>query len=150
MIILLDTNVLVRMANPEDRDHSVAIGAVRNLRIQKKLLRLVPQVLYEFWVVGTRNLAANGLGFSVENCDSLVGDFLNLFPLLEDQPGLFREWRKLVAEFSCQGKISHDARIVAAMNKHQVTQILTFNGGDFSRFPGIQILHPNNLPEMED
>jgi predicted nucleic acid-binding protein len=49
----------------------------------------------------------------------------------------------LVAAHKVVGKKTHDARLVAAMNVHGVSHILTFNTGDFKRFVGIQTIHPD-------
>lgn len=38
-----------------------------------------------------------------------------------------------------KGKNAHDARLVAAMVRHGLTHILTFNAQDFSRYRGITI-----------
>jgi predicted nucleic acid-binding protein len=40
------------------------------------------------------------------------------------------------------GKQTHDAHLAAMMQAHSVTFSLTFNGGDFKRFPGITIIDP--------
>jgi len=37
---------------------------------------------------------------------------------------------------------THDARIVAAMVVHGITQLLTFNAADFNRFSDIVVLTP--------
>ncbi|OLC95765.1 MAG: hypothetical protein AUH86_11260 [Acidobacteria bacterium 13_1_40CM_4_58_4] len=39
----------------------------------------------------------------------------------------------------------HDARLVASMNVHAVTLILTFNTDDFSRHAGITNINPQDL-----
>ena len=44
--------------------------------------------------------------------------------------------------YACYGRVSYDARIVAAMNTYGITEILTFNAPDFCRFPGLAILDP--------
>jgi predicted nucleic acid-binding protein len=149
MTILLDTNVLVSLANPTDTHHALTVETIQGLRSQKVPMRLVPQIVYEFWVVATRDLSANGLGYSPEDCGFLIDHFLSVFPMLEDSPGLFQEWQRLVKHHACRGKISHDARIVAAMHIHQAQQIITYNGADFKRFSGIQPLHPENLKALE-
>jgi hypothetical protein len=64
-VILLDTNVLLRHAKATDPDHPVVTAAVTALLGQGETLCIVPQNLYEFWVVATRPLASNGLGLSV-------------------------------------------------------------------------------------
>ena len=42
-------------------------------------------------------------------------------------------------------KTAHDARLVAAMERHRISFILTFNTSDFARYPNIQSLTPNDV-----
>lgn len=35
---------------------------------------------------------------------------------------------------------THHARLVAAMQRHGIARLLTFNPSDFTRFPGIDVL----------
>ncbi len=142
MRVLLDTNVLARSARVTDPDHSVAAGAIAHLRASGNELVIVPQSLYEFWVVSTRPASQNGWGLSVAEAVTEVSDFRRLFPLLADTPAVFDEWYRLVVSYSVIGKQGHDARFVAAMLVHGVTYILTFNVGHFQRFPGITVLDP--------
>ncbi|MEX0641079.1 MAG: hypothetical protein WD468_00180 [Pirellulales bacterium] len=44
-----------------------------------------------------------------------------------------------------KGKPAHDARLVAAMTRHSITHILTFNVDDFRRFSGIEVLQPQTV-----
>jgi hypothetical protein len=55
------------------------------------------------------------------------------------------EWRRLVVACSVAGVQVHDARLVAAMLAHGVPQLLTLNGRDFARYPGIAVLHPRDV-----
>jgi hypothetical protein len=102
----------------------------------------VPQNLYEFWVVATRPIAANGLGLSAAEADSELTCFEALFPQLADTPALLPEWRRLVRCHGILGKSGHDARLVAALLTHGLTHVLTFNVADFAHFPGITVLDP--------
>lgn len=52
------------------------------------------------------------------------------------------EWERLVAADHCHGRISHDARLVAAMNTHGITRLLTLNASDFARFPDLTLIDP--------
>jgi predicted nucleic acid-binding protein len=39
----------------------------------------------------------------------------------------------------------HDARLVAVMHVHGLTHLLTLNTVDFIRYPGITVVHPQNV-----
>jgi len=38
--------------------------------------------------------------------------------------------------------LAHDARLVAAMQRHDIPRVLTFNPRDFSRFAAIAVVSP--------
>jgi predicted nucleic acid-binding protein len=142
MNVLLDTNILGRMAEPGHVQHQIAVDAVTALVNRGDVPCLVPQVLYELWVVATRPVAANGLGCSASQADAELTRLVGLYPLFPDSPAIFPEWRRLVAVLNVLGKNAHDARLVAAMASHGIPQILTFNVADFARYPAITVLDP--------
>ena len=75
-----------------------------------------------------------------------MSEFERIFSLILDVPAIYAEWRSLVSQHAVLGKKAHDARIVAAMQVHNVSHLLTFNGDDFKRFQGIIIvIEPNDL-----
>ena len=143
MIVVPDANILLRIVEKTSGQHAIALAAVSALRLRGHTLRTVPQCFYEFWTVGTRPVANNGLGLSTVEVDQEVAKHLSFFPLLNDTPALFSEWRSLVLAHDCKGKVAHDARMVAAMRTHGLAHILTFNVNDFVRFPGITVLNPS-------
>lgn len=145
MNILLDANVLLRLADPTSATHTIAATAASALRAQGDSLHIVPQCVYEFWVVATRPISSNGLGLSVAECMREVAKVKATFDLLDDKPTLFTEWEAIVSVFACQGKVAHDARYVAAMRTHGLSHLLTFNGSDFARYPGLTALDPNTV-----
>jgi predicted nucleic acid-binding protein len=108
-------------------------------------LCVVPQNLYEFWVVCTRPLANNGLGKSVAEAAAEVAKLKTIFTLLDDTPAVFPTWEQLVSTHAVLGKNAHDARLVAAMLVHGVTHLLTFNDADFRRFTAITVLIPTSV-----
>ena len=67
------------------------------------------------------------------------------FILLPDSSETYQAWRGLVVQYQVSGAKVHDAYLVAAMLAHQVTALLTLNGGDFARYDAIQILDPRHL-----
>jgi len=68
--------------------------------------------------------------------------------MINDTPDLFPHWRALVLAHDCKGKVAHDARMVAAMQTHGLTHILTFKIADFARFPGITVPNPASIASI--
>ena len=87
----------------------------------------------------------NGLGLTPGEADREASRLEGIFTLLPDVPAIYPEWRRLVVAHSVFGVRVHDARIVAAMNVYGISSLLTFNGPDFTRYPGIRALHPNDV-----
>jgi predicted nucleic acid-binding protein len=131
---LLDTNVLLRIAQPNHSMNRVARDSVRLLLRRKEQVQVVPQVLFEFWVVATRPTANNGLGLTPDDVKRKLEKAEVFFELLLDTGAIYGEWLRLVHKYSVSGVAAHDARIVAAMKTHNVTHLLTFNAEDFKRF----------------
>src|ERR1700676_1833464 len=136
-MILVDTNVLLRFIQPSHHMHSAAVSVVSLLRTREEILCVVPQVLYEFWVVATRPVQSNGLGMSAAKADGDMAKIMQRFRLIRDERAIFEPWRRLVTQYQVLGKNAHDARLVAAMQRHGITHIVSFNGDDFKRYPGV-------------
>jgi predicted nucleic acid-binding protein len=60
--VVLDTNILLRLANPESDEHMISRVAVLKLGAQGVELALPIQVLVEFWVVALHDFAGNVRG----------------------------------------------------------------------------------------
>lgn len=145
MRILIDTNLFTRAAQPSHPLHSSALQAVKAIRAQGYEPCIVPQVIYEYWVVCTRPVDANGLGMPPAAVERKVAEIKRLFTLFRDERAIFQEWEKLVSSYEVSGKPAHDARLVAAMLRHGLRHILTFNAGDFSRYAAIAVLTPDQV-----
>lgn len=144
MRILLDTNILARLSNPVDVQRPLAVRSVQALTRQNHLLCVVPQVLYEFWVVATRPADVNGLALLTEAAKQEIEHYQHSFDFFPDTPAIFEEWLNLVFTHQVSGRPTHDTRLAAAMNIHGLDALLTFNTPDFKRF-GIDILHPKDV-----
>ena len=142
MSVALDTNILTRAAQPSHPMHHEALDTLAALRKQREDLCIVPHNLYEFWVVATRPLTANGLGMSTVQAEAELSSIKQLFRFLNDTPAVYTEWERLVLQHAVSRKNAHDVRVVAAMRVHGITQLLTFNADDFKRFSGIIVLTP--------
>lgn len=145
MKILVDTNIVGRLSQIDHKFHPIALAATERLFGEGHDLRLVPQTLYEFWAVATRPLDENGFGYSIEHAKAELQRIKLIFPPLRDERGILDPWESLVVAHAVRGKNAHDARLVAAMQRHGLTHLLTFNAADFRRYPGIDLLDPQAI-----
>ena len=149
-MILVDTNLLDGMTTSNralDGLGSRSRSVVR-LRAKGEKLVIVPQCLYEFWSAATRKPGpppggSNGLGMTCNRAlDTRI--FADEFNLIGDPDDLVDRWLTLVHSFGIRGTKAHDARLVAAMQGHKITRILTFNAGDFKKF-SITVIDPASV-----
>ena len=141
MQVLVDTNILLRLAQKTHQHSSIAFRAVQSLLRDKEDLVLSSQNVVEFWAVATRPGNANGLNLTVEQTRAELADIEVSIDLVPELP-VHTEWLRLVTKYRVSGKNVHDARLVAAMVVHGVEKILTFNGADFARYAEITVLDP--------
>ena len=146
---LLDTNILVRLANAQDIQYGIARSAIQLLRSRGAELRTTPQVLIEFRNVATRPVGLNGLGLPLATVEQLTTGYETDFPILEDTPAVYPAWKALVQSAGVIGKQVHDARLVAVCHAHGVGHLLTFNAAHFARYaslgPGLTAVHPSQV-----
>lgn len=140
---LLDTNVLLRWSQLSSPQRPAARNAIHTLHRRGETLCITPQNVIEFWSVSTRPATARGgFGLSPEQARHKVARLLHLFTLLSDTDDVFDEWQRIVATNRITGANVHDARLAAVMRVHAVTHILTFDTGDFARYPGVTVVDP--------
>lgn len=149
MSVLLDTNILGRLANLTDPDHVVAENVVKELHREGEVLYITPQNLIEFRSFATRPLSSNGLGMSASKVEAVTADFESEYPLLPDTPDVFPAWKAIVLSLGVNGKQVHDARLIAVCQVHQVSHLLTFNVAHFTRLaaaaPPLAVLDPRTI-----
>ena len=143
MSCAVDTNVLLRSIDVGHAAQPIAQDAMIALRNGGESLSIFPQNLIEFWAVATRPVENNGLGMNIDRAEQELTNLKYLFALLPDTADIFPEWERLVRHHQVIGKQAHDARIVAAMNVHAVTHLLTFNTDDFKRYDKITVVSPS-------
>ncbi len=144
---LADTNILLRLARRDDPDYSVVRTALQQLQRRGTLFCYTSQNLAEFWNVATRPKGRNGFGLSVAQADSEARLIESKLILLPDNEQVHREWRRLVVAHGVMGVQVHDARLVAAMHVHGIFHLLTLNEQDFTRYPDITVMHPQNVAQ---
>jgi predicted nucleic acid-binding protein len=103
------------------------------------------QNIIEFWNAATRPVNRNGFGLTVAQADQAAAQLETYFPFASDSGAVYSEWRQLVVLVGVSGVQVHDARLVAVMRVHGLTHILTFNTVDFTRYPGITVVHPQTV-----
>lgn len=146
MSVLVDTNVLLRLAQPNHRQYRAATDSVARARLAGEALYVTPQNIAEFWAAATRPVgAANGLGLTTAAVAAEIGTIERLFQLAADDPATYSTWKGLVVTHRVLGTQVYDARLFAAMLVHGISHILTFNVADFSRYR-VAVLHPAALP----
>ncbi|MFM7919398.1 MAG: type II toxin-antitoxin system VapC family toxin [Planctomycetaceae bacterium] len=145
MRILVDTNVLLRSAEPGHAHFQFSVYAIDLLRSHGHDLLIVPQILYEYWSVATRPLANNGFGLSPAEATVELSMLRTLFRLLQDERGIYSMWHDLVVQHAVRGKQAHDARLAAAAQRHLITHVLIFNTTDFQRYSFLTAVSPSDI-----
>lgn len=146
MRYLVDSNILLRLLQRNDPLHSTIRQAGRALMARGDELCCAPQNIVELWNVSTRPATARGgFGLTTAETDRRVRLIERVFTILEETPAVYPEWRRLVVQHSVAGVQVHDAKIVAVMNVHGITHVLTLNSADFSRYAGITCLAPDQV-----
>jgi predicted nucleic acid-binding protein len=146
MLVLVDSGILLRLLERTDPQHGVIRGAVRALRGRGEILVTAPQNASEFWNVCTRPVTARGgFGLSITDADRRLRVIERLFRVVPESPSAYPNWRLLLVTHGVRGVQVHDARLVALMQVHGITHVLTLNGVDFARYPGIVAIDPASL-----
>jgi predicted nucleic acid-binding protein len=147
MRVLVDTNILLRSAQPSHPLCSQATHAVSTLLRQNDAVFFCSQNIAEFWNVATRPEEVNGLGFSQEEVLQEVSSIESLLTLLPDIPAIYPVWKQIVQDHRVQGVKVYDARLVAVMSVYAIVNVLTFNVADFKRYGNINAIEPAALPQ---
>jgi predicted nucleic acid-binding protein len=92
--ILADTNIWLRIADPEAVQNPSSVRAIARLLAEEHELCICPQNLIEFWAVATRPVSANGLGWTTDAAAAEIAGLDARFTLLPDTPELFPHLEK--------------------------------------------------------
>jgi predicted nucleic acid-binding protein len=142
---LIDTNILLRLTNPSDRQYSMVQRAVDTLLRRKARLFYLLQNLAEFWNVSTRPHEKNGLGLPPSEVERRIEFIECMMTFLPDTKRVYAYWRTLVQEYAVRGVQVHDARLAAALLAYRIPNLLTLNTSDFTRYAQIRAVHPMQL-----
>ncbi|MBD2133700.1 MULTISPECIES: type II toxin-antitoxin system VapC family toxin [unclassified Sphaerospermopsis] len=142
---LLDTNIILRFANSQSQEYNLIRNTISEILLRGGQCFITSQVIIEFWVVATRPVNVNGLGWTVEQTTQAVQMLISQFDLLAETPDVFSIWLNLVTTYNISGKRTHDIHILAVMIAHNISHVLTLNPKDFIDVPEITIIHPQNI-----
>jgi predicted nucleic acid-binding protein len=135
----------VRWVQPGHPLNSLIRATVDRLLDRGEDLYITPQNLIEFWNVATRPLDRNGFGMTPAETALEVARLEHFFLLAPDTPAIYPVWRDLVTTIGVAGVQVHDARPAAVTRVHNISHILTLNVADFVRYPGIVVVHPQDV-----
>jgi len=88
MSYVMDSNILLRMAQDTHPMHAVATQAATMLIRQGETVHIIPQNLYEFWSVATRKIEDNGLGLSIIEAQTEIAKLKSLFGFVANKPNI--------------------------------------------------------------
>lgn len=146
MAYLADTNIITRRVLPTDPQHSVVSAALLTLDRQGETVYITPQNLIEFQALATRPTATNGLGMTPAQASTEARRIEAVYSHLPDTPAIYPLWRNLVDTYAVVGRQVYDARLVAVMQAHGITHLLTLDPTDFRRYATIiTIVEPQNV-----
>lgn len=145
MPVLVDTNILLRSAQPTHPMHASAVHALEVLMKREEVLVITLQNIAEFWNVATRPVANNGLGFTIEEAQQELAKLESFFQIATENLASYASWKELLIAHRISGVQVHDARLAAVMKANGITKIVTFNVKDFTRFSGIEPIHPDSV-----
>lgn len=105
--------------------HPVALRAMEKLLTGTEPFYIAIQNVAEFWNAATRPLVHNGLGMTVEQAAEEMKRLEGFFQILSESAASYAAWKSLLT--------TH--RVLGA----QVNVL------DFSRFAGIEAIHPDQI-----
>jgi predicted nucleic acid-binding protein len=134
--VFVDTNVLVNANIATAPFHAAALQELRSLRNSGVPLWISRQVIREYLATLSRpqTFSAPQPIFVLA---TQVNYFLSNFALAEDGPSVTSNLLTLLTNMPIGGRQVHDANIVATMQAHGITRLLTRNVVDFNRFSGL-------------
>ena len=145
--IFVDTNVLLTATDESRHLHTEAKQFLVSSANQGLRLAISGQVVREYLVVATRPIESNGLGMSVSDAEANLNEFLRYLNLYDETVDVSARLRQLAITYNLRGKRIHDANIVATMEVHEISTLLTQNGADFAAFEDIVILSVQDVSD---
>jgi hypothetical protein len=109
MPTLVDTNVLLRSAQPSHPMHGSAVRALEVLMKKEEPLFIALQNVAEFWNAA-RPAVNNGLGFTIGEAQAELARLEGFFQIVTEDAASYATWKIVVADRRVSGVQVHDAR----------------------------------------
>ncbi|GAB4418750.1 MAG: type II toxin-antitoxin system VapC family toxin [Anaerolineae bacterium] len=130
--LFVDTNVLIFATNSASPWHLPASNVLQEARRLGVELVISPQIIREYLVAATRPGSSTVLPLAAVLTNVRI--FQTDFHLVEDNALVSAKLIDLVSRVTVGGKQIHDANVVAPMQIHNISHLLTHNVADFTRF----------------
>ena len=144
--LFCDTNVLLSAVDRRRPLHAQALYVLNVLPNRGVVLYVSGQIVREFLVVCTRPVDVNGLGLSQRAAVSNLEAVIERSTILDENRNVAARLLEIARTETCTGKQLHDANIVATMQEHGLTRLVTGNLSDFRRFGGLDLVDLAELP----
>lgn len=141
--MVIDTNVLVHVANVDDPFHEVCRDYVDRRRVESEPTFLTWNVCYEFFRVSTHpSIFSNP--FSAAEALDFVGNLIESpsFSVITPTDRHPIALARTLEEFpELRGNVMHDVHTAILMREHGISRICT-RDADFYRFPFLTVIDP--------
>jgi predicted nucleic acid-binding protein len=143
--IFIDTNVLIRANVATAPTHEEALECLKRLGKSSAELWVSQQILREYLANVTRQQTFMS-PIPMATAIARIEYFQSHFIVAQDSERVFANLLKLLNSTTTSGKQIHDTNIAATMQTYGITQLLTYNPTDFTRFSAyITVLSPEDL-----
>ncbi len=144
--LFCDTNVLLSAVDARRALHGHALQVLNVLPNQGVELCVSGQIIREFLAVCTRPVDVNGLGLSIRLAVRNAEAIVERSTILEETRRVTERLLRIAQTAKCTGKQLHDANLVATMQEHGLTRLVSDNLSDFRRFGGVELVDLAHLP----
>lgn len=145
MAVFVDSGILLRALHHSDPFYPAVRKVIRALINQRTPIFTGLQQYAEFWNVSTRPPGERG-GFdlSLDEASRRLRRIERGVRVLTETPVTPEIWKSLIQKHGVRGVQVHDARAVALMLTHSLSDLITLNKADFTRYvsDGIQPTTP--------
>jgi predicted nucleic acid-binding protein len=144
-LVMVDTNVLLSATNTARLDHLASRRVFSRALDEGIHLCTCGQILREYLVVATRPVPVNGLGLDLDASLRNLSWFRRRLVFFPETEEVHQILISLAGSRGLRGKHLHDGNIAALMSCSGISHLVTNNPEDFTAFPEMMVLAPNEI-----